>query len=71
MPEKTKRISLVLSENMIRALKAASKRERRPQSIIIREALSNYLGVEDKVQYGGQGPSNSTDEHEGDVVAVA
>ena len=58
---KTKRISLMLSENMIKALQAASKRERRPQSMIIRDALSKHLGVEDRVTYGKQDRMNDAE----------
>lgn len=53
MATNTKRITLVLPYPMLRALKVAGIREGRPQSKIIRQALAEYLGVPDTVQYGG------------------
>ena len=54
---KRQRITVVLGERMFTALRAASKRERRPQSEIVRMALEAHLGVrDDEVQYGGQVP---------------
>jgi len=59
------RISLFLSNNMLVALRAAADREQRDQSRIIRAALAQYLGVEDRVVRGGYRESKSDREPAG------
>lgn len=66
--EETKRMNVVMSIQMYKALRAAARRAHRTNSSIIREALSAYLGVADTVEIGGG--FERREDSEGQMVGV-
>jgi hypothetical protein len=66
--EGTTRINLVVSNTMLRALKATARRDKRTYSSIMREALADYLGIPDQVILGGN--FESRDDTEGQQVGA-
>lgn len=67
MDTKTTRITIVITERQLGALRAQAKREKRAYSSIIREALEKYLGVPDTVQLGGV---REDEENDGDLLGA-